>query len=129
MNKEIKIGDKVIAYDNRRQFAQIVADHGDGEYHCQYIDEKGNLTGNAFMVDSEEISLYDPEADKQKAFIIQSKIDEANSALEKAFEAIVEVRSLTENDMHEWERAGLINLSDLEETMEEIGWGPSSLNC
>lgn len=63
---------------------------------------------------------------------VQSKIDEAKNALEKAFQLLEEAKVVAEHEdttLREMQSKKILDLSKLESIMDNYGWSSSSLYC
>ena len=84
--------------------------------------------------DPSEIAPYDPEGDKTRTAQTQAKIDEATHSLEAAFKALREANAL-ELGSDDYDGAYALkgnddlDLSKLEEAIENNGWSTSSIYC
>ena len=79
----------------------------------------------------ELLTLYDPEVDARLGAAVQVKIDEATSALEKAYKAYAAAKELTyqQSSMSYLIDKSLINLDKFGAVAANFGWTSSSLYC
>lgn len=85
--------------------------------------------GETLDTDSDELIIFDPEADQAALKFAQAKIDEAASAFENAFKAYQESRNLLDEDFYYYQRRKMLDLSKLDKVIEVHGWSSSSLYC
>lgn len=80
----------------------------------------------------DDLYLYDLKEIKKIAAKFQAKVDNATNAFELAFKALKELHEVEykSNISHfDLQESGLLNVKELEITIEEGGWSSSSLWC
>jgi hypothetical protein len=85
--------------------------------------------GSEYTVESCEIKLHDPVADKKLAIKVQAKLNEAAHSLEAAFKAWNEAIELYGQDAYALKFDDLIDTRAFESVIESNGWSNSSLYC
>lgn len=126
--EKCKIGMTVLAY---------------GEFNKHYIvlslpDKDGYVKVKRCSSDKEDsfyvdtLEEYNEEEIKKLAKEVQSKINKAKSAFEKAFDSYAEAQELVEKSnfsISSLDDAGLINLNNFYNLIEEKGWSASTFRC
>lgn len=79
----------------------------------------------------DELIQVSEAADKEIAARVQSKIDEAKTLLEQAWQSWQAARELAdkESSLYYLERRDLIHLGEFGAVAEQFGWSSSSLYC
>ena|SRR5580698_9116790 len=83
-------------------------------------------------VDVSDFRAVDPEAEARAVLQVQSKLNEATSLFEKAFQVFQEAQEVIHNyelDLYQLRKNGIISTKELEGTIESGGWSSSSLWC
>jgi len=123
-----KVGDKV-RYDYEECVGKIleVKDTDPAEYKIDW----GYSHRAPEWEDIKNLVLVDEEADRALAAQLQSKINEATSAMEEAWQAFSAAReeAYKRSSLAAMSESGLVNLKDFERTAERFGWSSSSLHC
>jgi hypothetical protein len=131
--EECKVGLEVrLSYDPSKGIIRTMPDH-QSMVVVDWSRQKGVV--RAGQHNTKDLIVVDPIADKQRATIIQAKIDEAKNAFEKAFLVLEEVKAFrhdehgTDFSVYSLEDEGLVSMKELERVIENNGWSSSSLYC
>jgi hypothetical protein len=128
--KDCVVGAEVFTCDGI-EYRYIVTTQPDADGLVQ-VKPANDSSGAADSFDIKELHLYDLEEIKKTAVEYQSKIDAAKDAFQVAFHALQELHNLENKskvshyDLH---RLKLIDVKELESTIEHGGWSSSSLWC
>jgi hypothetical protein len=125
-NTKLPIGTRVRSTDDWDDLGTTTAFPVDDEVEVKWEDDE------ICMVNFFDLRLVDDEADQQLYTTLQTKIDQAKSAFELAFEAWAQVKDMTEDAgvyLNQLKYAKLINVDDLFAVVDNNGWSSSSLQC
>ena len=130
--EECQIGVQVFTEDGPAYLYEVTA-LPDDRGMVQVKPIKKSYGGSRDSIHIEDLYLYNEEQIKKVAAELQERIDKAKSAFEIAFEQLSEVRNYYNRETgisrYSLEEIGLLNLGELETTVDRGGWSSSSLWC
>lgn len=128
--KDIKIGSEVYLVGDRCSTYKVVSSPDqDGMVELAY------KRANSTILDShhvEDLELIDLEKDQKVAKKIQTRLNSARYAFEKAFFQLQEaakIADVNEVDIQTFADLKLLSILELEKTIDDNGWRSSSLWC
>lgn len=123
----IKPGMKVRFIDKVDVIGIVIAVHSNGNLDINW--ENGTEEKNIYP---DEIVQFDKVKDRITLDQINTSLDKAKFLFEQAFKEIKLAKHQANNNfggLDQLQNKQLINLKDLESTIENIGWSASSLYC
>jgi hypothetical protein len=130
--EEVKIGMIVCIVDERESTGVVkTLPDADGMFTITWT-YGSNVDGEDEEVNVRDFRAVDPEAEVRAVLQVQSKLNEATSLFEKAFQVFQEAQEVIyhyELDLYQLRKNGVISTKELEGTIESGGWSSSSLWC